>query len=304
MTYNYSFIIPHKNCPVLLQRCVNSIPERDDVQIIVVDDNSDADQKPSINRKGVKVVLLDADHSKGAGRARNVGLEYAEGKWLLFADSDDYYTDYLSTLLDKYSEDDTTDIVYLNACMFDERDNVLPYRSNQFIHEYLSGAKEGLMHLKYSLWTPWTRMVKKEMILKYNIWFDEIPAGNDVMFGLKCSRFASTMCVDYNIVYKYFKSSQGSVTDKARKGMAEDRLDLLGCKINFLKEVNYHPIPSLFQFITMMFFRRSISREEIITIYVKYLRKHDISLCADLRNYLLGGELKCSLLFHIRKLRK
>ena len=45
--YTYSFIIPHKNCPNLLQRCVDSIPERDDVQVIVVDDNSDADKKPS-----------------------------------------------------------------------------------------------------------------------------------------------------------------------------------------------------------------------------------------------------------------
>ena len=39
--YKYSFIIPHKNCPELLWRCIQSIPERADVQIIVVDDNSD-----------------------------------------------------------------------------------------------------------------------------------------------------------------------------------------------------------------------------------------------------------------------
>lgn len=38
---NYSIIIPHKNIPDLLQRCLNSIPRRTDIQIIVVDDNSD-----------------------------------------------------------------------------------------------------------------------------------------------------------------------------------------------------------------------------------------------------------------------
>ena len=37
---NYSIIIPHKNIPNLLQRCLDSIPNREDVQIIVVDDNS------------------------------------------------------------------------------------------------------------------------------------------------------------------------------------------------------------------------------------------------------------------------
>ena len=40
---NYSVIIPHKNIPKLLQRCLDSIPVRDDLQVIVVDDNSDLD---------------------------------------------------------------------------------------------------------------------------------------------------------------------------------------------------------------------------------------------------------------------
>jgi glycosyltransferase involved in cell wall biosynthesis len=50
--YNYSFIIPHKNCPDLLQRCVDSIPDRDDVQVIVVDDNSDEGKKPALETWG------------------------------------------------------------------------------------------------------------------------------------------------------------------------------------------------------------------------------------------------------------
>ena len=41
---NYSIVIPHKNTPDLLQYCLDSIPVRDDVQVIVVDDNSDADK--------------------------------------------------------------------------------------------------------------------------------------------------------------------------------------------------------------------------------------------------------------------
>ena len=33
---NYSFIIPHRNVPHLLQRCIDSIPKRDDIQIIIL----------------------------------------------------------------------------------------------------------------------------------------------------------------------------------------------------------------------------------------------------------------------------
>ena len=86
-TITYSFIIPHKNCPDLLQRCVNSIPRRDDVQIIVVDDDSD----PTIvnwnefqfdDDKCIELVLTKG--GQGAGAARNEGLKRAVGKWILF----------------------------------------------------------------------------------------------------------------------------------------------------------------------------------------------------------------------------
>ena len=60
--YNYSFIIPHHNLPELLKRCVSSIPKRDDVQIIIVDDNSDPsivdfDNFPFLGEKNVEVIF-------------------------------------------------------------------------------------------------------------------------------------------------------------------------------------------------------------------------------------------------------
>ena len=62
---NYSIIIPHKNIPNLLQRCLDSIPNREDVQIIVVDDNSDPnivdfDKFPGLNRSNVEVIFTKA----------------------------------------------------------------------------------------------------------------------------------------------------------------------------------------------------------------------------------------------------
>ena len=40
----FSLIIPHKNIPSLLQRCLDSIPVREDLEIIILDDNSDSDK--------------------------------------------------------------------------------------------------------------------------------------------------------------------------------------------------------------------------------------------------------------------
>ena len=44
MNPQFSIIIPHKEIPDLLMRCLKSIPVSEDIQVIVVDDNSsDAD---------------------------------------------------------------------------------------------------------------------------------------------------------------------------------------------------------------------------------------------------------------------
>lgn len=285
--FNYSFIIPHKNCPDLLQRCMDSIPERDDVQVIVVDDNSDEGKKPALKeRKNLQVILLDAEHSKGAGRARNVGLKHAEGKWLLFADADDYYTDYLPTLLDKYVNDDTTDIVYLNACMFDEKGTITPHKTDRLITNYTKGVKGAEMDLRYSLWTPWSRMVKKSVVEKYKIRYDELPAGNDLMFGLKCSGFSKTIKVEKTVIYKYYRPSVGSCTDAARKKMFESRLALRGEMINFYKEVGYS---SNLNLLDVIYRATRVNHSSFIVAlnkYRKYLNLYNISFFSDIRRFI------------------
>ena len=81
--FKYSIIIPHKNNPDLLTRCLASIPQRDDLQIVVVDDNSDPsivdfDNFP-IKNDEKNIVVFDKS-GKGAGRARNIGVEKASGE--------------------------------------------------------------------------------------------------------------------------------------------------------------------------------------------------------------------------------
>ena len=53
----YSFIIPHHNTPDLLKRLIDSIPQREDIEVIVVDDNSDEDKKANISRPDVKMIF-------------------------------------------------------------------------------------------------------------------------------------------------------------------------------------------------------------------------------------------------------
>ena len=109
---NYSIIIPHKNSPELLDRCLASIPKRNDIEIIVVDDYSDENRRPQINREDVDVIYITKEESKGAGHARNVGIEAAAGIWLVFADCDDYYINNAFDKLDAFRETEYDIIFY------------------------------------------------------------------------------------------------------------------------------------------------------------------------------------------------
>lgn len=214
--YSFSIIIPHKNCPELLNQCVASIPERDDIQIIVVDDNSDEGKKPVISRSGVEVILLDAENAKGAGRARNVGLEKATGKWLLFSDSDDTFeTENLNRMLDKYVDSDA-DIIFFNANRVDESTGeVLSQHLSK--ERYGKDPKEYADFMRYRSNVPWAKMIKRELIDNNSITFSEVPAANDMYFSAISGYFAKDVIIDFTIIYDWKVRKSGSITSTVSK---------------------------------------------------------------------------------------
>ncbi len=211
---NYTFIIPHKNRPDLVERCVKSVPERDDIQIIVVDDNSDEGKKPSFMRTNLEIVLLDSANSHGAGRARNVGLQLARGKWLLFADADDFYKEGFLNVLDKYKDSDI-EVLYFS---FEYRDGnsleLLPDLPFRRYFDTFDGTSEMLDQIKYHHNVPWTKMVNREMVVEKGIFFEEVPNGNDIFFSMSVGYHAGSIAVEKTPLYVYLKNENSILTTK------------------------------------------------------------------------------------------
>ena len=168
----YSFIIPHYNCSVLLDTCINSIPQRNDIQIIVVDDNSDEGKKPIVNRDDVEIIYLDSKASKGAGRARNVGISKAIGEWLFFPDADDFYKEgFLDILLPHLKSD--IDILYFgffnNYNIQSKNSDETPY--NQYIEEYIKkrNIKFCQDNIKYGISAAWNKVFRRDFIIRNNL---------------------------------------------------------------------------------------------------------------------------------------
>jgi glycosyltransferase involved in cell wall biosynthesis len=190
---NYSIIIPHKNSEDLLKRCLESIPRRSDIQIVVVDDKSlDSDKISSVVSGFENAQLILTEEELGAGYARNVGLKYAMGKWLLFADADDFYHEGAFDVLDDYIDTDY-EIIYFYANSVDSITYQTSPRAkglDRFQKKYHIGDRRSEDYIRIKLWAPWNKMIRNEFWKRCNVYFDETPFGNDMNFAIKVSLLA------------------------------------------------------------------------------------------------------------------
>jgi len=130
-------------------------------------------------------------------------MDEAKGKWLLFADSDDFYKPNFLDVLDDYKDDDI-EMLFFNIDSVDSNTlEPLPNRSRlpRTLIEQYTGSKESTDNLLYLCYTPWRKMQRLDFIRKYNMRFEEIPKGNDVFFTYQTAYFAKKWKVDRRDVY-------------------------------------------------------------------------------------------------------
>lgn len=209
---NYSIIIPHYNRPNLLDRLLNSIPIRNDIEVIIVDDNSpvgefDYDRYWKEKQKNYKVLLTK--EGKGAGYARNQGLEIAAGKWIIFADSDDFFTENAFLIFDEYVNSDY-DLIYFGteSCY---SDTLKPADRNKYynnlVKEFSDLSDYHINNLRFKFGPPWAKMIRASMIGNAIskgipvVKFDETRYSNDSMFSLLIGYLAETIHADSRKVY-------------------------------------------------------------------------------------------------------
>ena len=205
MIPTFSIIIPHKGIPDLLMRCLRSIPVSEDIQVIVVDDNSvDADtyldKYPELSRPYLE--FIRTTKSGGAGYARNVGLDRAKGKWILFADADDFFVDNMYDIIYLYA-DSEAEVIYFkkksvlsnNICIEVDRCAYI----NKEIDQYLIDGDE--WPLRAQFYGPVCKMVKRSLIVNHDIRFDEVMYADDAYCSLLIGYYAETIKVVNRVLY-------------------------------------------------------------------------------------------------------
>ena len=115
-----SVVVPVYNVEKYLKKSIESIINQTykNLEIIIIDDGS-SDDSYNVCKKYKEIdsrIILIHTENKGVSHARNLGLSKANGKYLIFIDSDDYIEDNMIEILYTNLKKTKSD---LSICMYE-----------------------------------------------------------------------------------------------------------------------------------------------------------------------------------------
>ncbi len=252
-TLRYSVIIPHFESLDVLHRAVASVPERKDIEALIID-NSKNPIPPTLFLERQNVTISYSPFGKGAGVARNVGIDRAKGQWLLMLDADDFFTKNAFEIIDKHA-DSEADIVFfkMTSCYSDslepaDRDT----QFNDLIERYLTHQDEGALRYEWS--SPCSKMIRRSLVEENAIRFDETQASNDVIFSLLTGYMAKHIAVSSSVIYCATMRANSLTTTPSLRNL-NDRIDV---SIRFNRFVRAHGLARYQK--SIMYYIRTIAR--------------------------------------------
>ena len=115
----YSVIVPVYNAEKTLRRCIESLVNQpfDRYELILVNDGSTDGSDAICQDYATRYsqIRYFQKENGGVSSTRSLGLEQAEGEYILFVDSDDYVSDDYFTVIDRELAKHPTDLLMFGA---------------------------------------------------------------------------------------------------------------------------------------------------------------------------------------------
>ncbi len=235
MGMKYSVIVPHFSDFDGLRTLLASIPlARNDLEVLVIDDCSPNQELLECIKIEWPGVRWHSTHVNcGAGAARNIGLNNAIGRYIIFADSDDFFLDGAFNNFDLTINEDDQIVYYL--CKSTIGKNGLPSVRADRINDlcvlyYNSPTSKNLRKLQIGHVNPIGKIYLSKYIEEINVKFEITPVANDVSFNVIAAVRADKIRVVPIYVYNIVRRNRGLTS--------RDDIDSISIRLDVLSRLN------------------------------------------------------------------
>lgn len=234
----FSIIIPCYKVEKYMRQCVDSVLVQtfEDYEVILVDDGS-PDGCPAIcDEYAIKDNRVKVIHKENGGLsdARNAGLDVAQGEYVMFLDSDDWWDDKDALRkIDSCIKESGTDIVIIGMKKFFSQENRygdvrIPNKCDKRIH-FLSNTQliKHYMRSNIIVGCACDKVIRRSLIETNGLRFVFGQLSEDIEWCAKLLLLNPTIDVIGESIYVYRQGNPESITKNVSIKHTTDVLDIL-----------------------------------------------------------------------------
>lgn len=231
MMKKYSIILPVYNAKSTLHRCIESIIKQPctDYELLLINDGS-TDGSDAICREYANTyscVRYFVKENGGVSSARNLGLEQAEGEYILFVDSDDYVSENYFSVISDALDNNVVDLLMFGYCNFGSISaewDTGEFNENTEVGIAIRVSSAMQQYLFSSLWS---KAFKRHIIEQYNMRFaNDLAIGEDQAFIFAYTMLIRTIASIRDKLYNVDVSNGNSLSRKSRPYLTEQLMEV------------------------------------------------------------------------------
>ncbi len=232
-----SVIIPVYNVEKYLNECVDSIinQKMKDFEIILVDDGSKDKSGEICDDYAQKHEFIKVVHKEngGASSARNRGIREANGEYLVFMDSDDFYKngDFFTKVSKIIEKSHPDGILHPITQIKPNMKDYMPVRAfdDKVLDEYIKYS-DIIIHLMKTSSFPISAcsiVLRRKLIIERDLFFIEGITCEDIDWGLRL--FSKELSLKFlsEYFYVYRSAREGSVTNTIKNTNLQTLFDIV-----------------------------------------------------------------------------
>ena len=214
------------NAEKYIGECLDSLLNQtlQDFEVIIVNDcstdNSLAIAETYIEKFSGRLKIFDNEKNSGAGATRNNGLRLATGEYVFFMDADDlilaHGLEKLYTTAKQFDVDVVNDVRYYRMSNDGKELNphiLKPYLPNNapILESNLEWRVQGLLNDNFA-WAPWRRILRREFLIKNEIFFPEDVVRNEDEVWTHGLLFFAKKIIHIPLSICLYRLSESSIT--------------------------------------------------------------------------------------------